>query len=179
MAEGSRPSSALKVFATIVVALVVTTIYPVAANAAALGVSTTTNNSDVHRTRRNVRERARSQIGASYYYGGSSPRAFDCSGFTMWTFKRLANLPHNSSDQFNLARRRGYRRIWKRKNLKVGDLVFHHTTSARVGHAGVYLGHGRFISATTSDGVRVRSLYDRYYWGPRWVGAVRVRATRN
>ena len=80
-------------------------------------------------------------------------------------------------DQFNLASRDGYKRIWNRSKLEVGDLVFHKTTSARVGHVGIFIGDGRFISSTSSDGVRVRSLYDPYYWGPRWVGATRLPAT--
>ncbi|MDP9067601.1 MAG: C40 family peptidase [Actinomycetota bacterium] len=129
----------------------------------------------VRRQRAHVRERGKSQIGANYSYGGTTPRGFDCSGYTRWTFQEHgANLPHSSIDQFELAKRRGYRRIWKKSRLRVGDLVFHKTTSARVGHAGIYIGRGKFISSTSSDGVRVRSLYDPYYWGPRFVGGTRV-----
>lgn len=132
------------------------------------------------RQRAHVENRVRSQLGAPYSYGGSSPRGYDCSGLTRWTFKEHgANLPHSSMDQFNLGKRDNYRRIWKRRNLRPGDLVFHKTTSARVGHAGVYIGRGKFISATSSEGVRVRSLYDEYYWGPRWVGGTRVPALIN
>jgi cell wall-associated NlpC family hydrolase len=128
--------------------------------------------------RQHIRKRARSQIGAPYRSGGSSPNGFDCSGFTRWVYSRHgASLPHSSSRQFAMARRDGYKRIWKRRRLKVGDLVFHDTGSGRVGHAGIYLGRGRFISSTTSDGVRVRSLRDSY-WGSRWVGATRTPATR-
>ena len=127
--------------------------------------------------RRHIKERVRSQVGSRYSYGGSSPGAFDCSGLTRWTFdSHGANLPHSSMEQFELGKRDGYRRIWKRRNLRRGDLVFHKTTSARVGHVGVYIGNGKFISATSSEGVRVRSLNDPYYWGPRWVGATRVPA---
>lgn len=125
--------------------------------------------------RSHLKDRARAQIGARYSYGGTSPDGFDCSGYTRWTFQEHgANLPHSSMDQFELGGRRGHRRIWKRRDLRIGDLVFHKTTSARVGHAGVYIGRGKFISATSSDGVRVRSLYDPYYWGPRFVAATRV-----
>lgn len=131
----------------------------------------------VTKQRRHIKERVRSQVGSRYSYGGSSPGAFDCSGLTRWTFgDHGANLPHSSMDQFELGKRDGYRRIWKRRNVRRGDLVFHKTTSARVGHVGVYIGNGKFISATSSEGVRVRSLYDPYYWGPRWVGATRVPA---
>ena len=128
--------------------------------------------------RQHVRARAKDQVGAQYRYAGESPRGFDCSGLTRWIYEdHGANLPHSSMDQFRLARRDGYKRIWKRKDLEIGDLVFHKTTSARVGHAGIYIGRGRFISATSSDGVRVRSLYDPYYWGRRWVGGTRLPAT--
>lgn len=128
--------------------------------------------------RAHVETRAREQIGAPYSYGGTSPRGFDCSGFTRWVFAQHgATLPHSSEAQFEMGQRKGFKRVYKRSNLKEGDLVFHKTTSARVGHAGIYVGKGRFISATSSGGVQVRSLYDSY-WGPRWVAGTRVPATR-
>jgi hypothetical protein len=97
----------------------------------------------------------------------------------MWVYSEHgAELPHSSDAQFELAGERGYTRVWHRKDLEVGDLVFHDTSSGRVGHAGIYLGNGKFISATSSEGVQVKSLYDSY-WGPRWVGATRVPATND
>jgi cell wall-associated NlpC family hydrolase len=129
--------------------------------------------------RRHIRKRALKQTGAPYSYGGASPSGFDCSGFTRWTFlKHGASLPHSSLEQFRTAQKDGYKRIWKRKNLRIGDLVFHKTTSARVGHAGIYIGDGKFVSSTSSNGVRVRSIWDPSYWGPRWVGGTRVPANR-
>lgn len=134
--------------------------------------------SDYRNERGHVETRARRQVGAPYRSGGASPSGFDCSGFTRWIYQSHgAALPHSSAAQFELAHRRGYERIWNRRALEVGDLVFHRTTSARVGHVGIYVGGGRFISATSSRGVRVESLYDRYYWGSRWVGATRLPAT--
>lgn len=128
--------------------------------------------------RRHVKERAVTMRGTPYRYGGTSPNGFDCSGFTQWTYEgHGARLPHSSIDQFNLARRDGYKRIWHRSKLEVGDLVFHKTTSARVGHVGIYVGNGKFISATSSGGVQIRSIWDPYYWGQRWVGATRLPAT--
>jgi peptidoglycan endopeptidase LytE len=107
-----------------------------------------------------------------------SPGGFDCSGLTKWTFKRHASLPHSAGSQFRLAGERGAKRVWRRANLRKGDLVFFDTTSSRIGHAGVYIGHGRFVSATTSSGVKKDSVWDPYYWGPRYVGATRLRVTR-
>jgi cell wall-associated NlpC family hydrolase len=135
---------------------------------------------NAHRQRTHIENRAANQVGTPYSSGGSSPSGFDCSGLTRWTFEgHGANLPHSSIDQFYMAKREGHKRIWKRGALNVGDLVFHKTTSARVGHVGIYIGNGKFISTTSSEGVRVRSLYDPYYWGPRWVGATRLPATMN
>ena len=135
---------------------------------------------DAYKQRSHIENRVRGQVGTPYSYGGSSPSGFDCSGLTRWTFAdHGANLPHSSLDQFYMGEKDGYKRIWKRGKVKVGDLVFHKTTSARVGHVGLYIGNGKFISATSSEGVKVRSLYDPYYWGPRWVGATRVPATMN
>ena len=128
--------------------------------------------------RLHIEQRARSQVGALYRSGGTSPGGFDCSGFTRWVYAgHGANLPHSSAAQFDLAGRKGYQRVWNRQNLERGDLVFFRTTSAQVGHVGIYLANGRFISSTTSSGVRVDSVYDSYYWGSRWVGATRLPAT--
>lgn len=133
---------------------------------------------DFREERWHIKKRARSAVGTPYRYGGSSPSGFDCSGLTRWVFlEHGADLPRTSADQFALGRRDAYKRIWSRKNLKVGDLVFHNTSGGGVGHAGIYIGRGRFISTTSSSGVAVRSVYDPYYWGPRWVGATRVPAT--
>jgi cell wall-associated NlpC family hydrolase len=157
----------------------------VTAAAVAALVGTTTP-ADAHsfdravRERRHVKRRARSQLGTDYTYGGSSPSSgFDCSGFTRWVFRdHGAALPHSSMDQFRLAGENRNVRIHSRRRLRVGDLVFHKTTSARVGHAGIYVGKGKFISSTSSGGVRRQSIWDPYYWGPRWVGATRLGATR-
>ena len=133
----------------------------------------------VYKERRHIKNRARAAIGTPYRYGGTSKRGFDCSGFSSWVFEgHGANLPRSSADQWRLRKRNSHKRIRKRKNLHRGDLVFHKTTSARVGHVGVYIGRGKFISTTSSRGVRVNSIRDPYYWGPRWVGGVRVPATQ-
>ena len=150
----------------------------ISASVAAPADSTLAHSPDGEAARRHIKERVMSQVGARYKYGGESPRGFDCSGLTRWTYKdHGADLPHSSEEQFQLARKEGYERIWKRRDLEVGDLVFHKTGGDRIGHAGIYIGKGRFISTTSSEGVRVRSLYDKYYWGKRWVGATRVPVT--
>lgn len=166
-----RATRMLSVF--IVLAIGITASYAVASPAHAHELAR------FRKERSHIKKRALKQLGTPYVYGGSSPRGFDCSGLTSWTYNSHGGvLPRRAIDQFYLAERPRIRRIWQRSHLRKGDLVFHKTTSARVGHAGIYIGHGRFISTTSSGGVRVQSLRDPYYWGPRWVGATRLPATR-
>jgi cell wall-associated NlpC family hydrolase len=87
-------------------------------------------------------------------------------------------LPHNAGAQFSLGGDGNYRHLWKKRKLATGDLVFFDTTSGRVGHVGIYVGRGRFIHASSSNGVRIDSVHDPYYYSPRFVGAVRVPALR-
>ena len=136
---------------------------------------------DFEKGRNHVKDRGLSQIGSRYRYGGDSPReGFDCSGLTTWVYgEHAAKLPRRSIDQWGLRHKAGYKRVWKRKNLQKGDLVFHKTTSAPVGHVGIFVGRGRFVSTTSSSGVKVNSIYDKSYWGRRYVGAVRVPSLRS
>jgi cell wall-associated NlpC family hydrolase len=130
----------------------------------------------VKKTRRTIVRRVTSQIGAPYRYGAESPkRGFDCSGLTWWTYNgHGADLPRTSLAQFQLPNISGAQRIKRRSALAKGDLVFFKTTSAVVGHVGIYVGNGDFVSATSSGGVRKASVHDPYYWGKKWVGATRV-----
>ena len=121
-----------------------------------------------------IKEIALSVVGSPYSYGGTSPAGFDCSGFTSWVYSHFGvTLPHSSSAQYSLGGSAGYTSVASIEDLEVGDLVFHATDGSGVGHAGIYVGDGQFVSATSSEGVQVRSLFDSY-WGPLWVGAVRV-----
>ena len=120
-----------------------------------------------------IKSVALSQVGVPYSYGGTTPAGFDCSGFTSWVYSHVGvTLPHSSSAQYSLGGSGGFTTIAAISDLEIGDLVFHSTGGSGVGHAGIYVGDGQFISATSSEGVQVRSLSDSY-WRPLWVGAVR------
>ena len=119
-----------------------------------------------------------SQIGTPYSYGSESPRSgFDCSGLTYWAFKNHGDtLPRRSIDQWGLRNKKNYKRVWNRKNLKKGDLMFFKTSSAPVGHVGMYKGKRKMVH-TGSSGGRVRvDRIDESYYRSRFVGAVRVPA---
>jgi len=89
-----------------------------------------------HKRERVVRIAA-SKAGAPYRWGASGPRAFDCSGYTQWVFRKVGRwLPHNSAAQ---ARRTKHVRKSHRKR---GDLVFFHS-GGHVYHVGIYAGNNR------------------------------------
>lgn len=108
---------------------------------------------------------ASSRKGSPYSYGAAGPRRFDCSGLTMWTFKRLGKrLPHSSSAQY------GRVKHISRKSRMPGDLVFFHDGGG-IYHVGIYAGKGKVWHAPYS-GTRVRK--DRIWTGSVSYGRVRM-----
>lgn len=75
--------------------------------------------------------------GVPYILGGTSPRGFDCSGYTQYVFNKLGvNLPRVAEAQF-----RATTRI-SRSKAKSGDLVFFHDRKGYVYHVAIYAGGG-------------------------------------
>lgn len=123
--------------------------------------------------RRHIVARTRNQLGTRYLWGGASPSGFDCSGLTRWVYAgHGASLPHRAALHFQMAGENGFRSIYKRKKLKRGDLVFFKTTSAYVGHVGIYVGHDVFIGTSSVRGRVVRNRLSTY--GALFRGATRV-----
>ncbi len=116
---------------------------------------------------------ARALLGTRYRYGGETTRGFDCSGFVYYLYKKVEGieLPRTSRAQASVGV------AVSRKDLQAGDLVFFRTRGRKViNHAGVYIGGGRFIHASSHRGeVRIDSLTTGYY-STRFVTARRVKA---
>jgi cell wall-associated NlpC family hydrolase len=109
-------------------------------------------------------------LGAPYVFGGTTASGFDCSGFVQHVFAMLGiTLPRTADAQYDVGRR-------VVGGPRPGDLVFFDTYGG-VSHVGIYLGRGKFVHASTSQGVTVSRLSESY-WAARYVGAKRLIATR-
>lgn len=116
---------------------------------------------------RRVVETAMRYVGVPYYFGGTTPDGFDCSGFVRYVFARSGvDLPRMADEQYELGQPVAMSR------LQPGDTVYFSTYTSGISHVGIYLGDGKFISSTSSRGVIIDRL-DSGYWGSRYMGARR------
>lgn len=100
-------------------------------------------------------------IGVPYRAGGDSKRGTDCSGMVMQLYKTVYNIRLARSTDGLLKESNKV----SRRNLREGDLVFFTSRASRkrVAHVGIYLKNGKFIHASTSKGVIVSALNEKYY----------------
>ncbi|MFF4837603.1 C40 family peptidase [Streptomyces sp. NPDC001315] len=102
---------------------------------------------------------AASKKGSPYQYGATGPRRFDCSGLTLYSFKKAGKkLPRTAAQQYNKTHHISAR------SRKPGDLVFFHSGSS-VYHVGIYAGKGKIWHAPkTGDVVRLQKLWTTSVW---------------
>lgn len=99
-------------------------------------------------------DQALSLKGSPYSYGGTTPRGFDCSGFTQYCFRNALGieLPRTAAGQAALGE------SVSMDELQPGDLLFWGSGSG-VYHVGIYVEDGTYIHAAGSGkGVRVQTM---------------------
>lgn len=101
-----------------------------------------------------------------YSWGGSleTGATTDCSGFTQFIFRHAfsVNLPRSSTEQAQVGQ------VVTRKmdftKLLPGDLLLFSDSSRPIGHAGIYLGHGLMVHASSARGkVVITDIREGYY----------------
>ena len=119
----------------------------------------------------NLEKYAREWLGAKYVYGAASKKKTDCSGYVMQVYKGFYGISLDHSSQHMFDDGRGY--SIRRTKLKEGDLVFF-GNFWKISHVGIYLKGNRFIHASTSSGVIITSMDDKY-WASKYKGARRFK----
>ncbi|MYW63556.1 NlpC/P60 family protein [Streptomyces sp. SID8379] len=102
---------------------------------------------------------AASKKGSPYKWGATGPHRFDCSGLTLYSFKRAGKkLPRTAAQQYNKTRH------VSASGRKRGDLVFFHSGRS-VYHVGIYAGKGRiWHSPKTGDVVKLQKIWTKSVW---------------
>lgn len=110
---------------------------------------------------RSVVDAAHQWLGTTYRYGGETRKGVDCSALVMNVYRESLGIkiPRTTAEQ------RRYAANVPRKELQPGDLIFFSSTKKRNGisHVGLYIGNDRFIHASSSRGVVVSRLSEKYF----------------
>ena len=117
---------------------------------------------------------ALSQNGKPYVLGAEGPDAYDCSGLIHYAVNNAGySVPRYSAAVYS-----GYS-AWTKmtgtSSLKKGDILFFHSdTSSSISHAGIYMGGGEFVHASSGQGRVMVSTLDNVYWARNYSFARRV-----
>lgn len=112
--------------------------------------------------------------GVRYRFGGTTRKGMDCSGIIYVAYgSQNIQLPRVSRDMAKRGKKTSLNKV------KKGDLLFFRTNRSRrnINHVGLVVSHKkgqiRFVHATSSRGVIVSSLSEKY-WKKAFVKATKI-----
>lgn len=111
---------------------------------------------------------ALTQLGKPYVRGGKGPKTFDCSGFVYYCLNKVGHkINYMTSTAWRSA---NYPTINKFKDVKKGDILCFN------GHVGIYMGNGKMVDASSSNGkiVTRSNIFNSSYWTKNFRCAKRV-----
>jgi len=117
--------------------------------------------------RGNIIEEAKKYLGLKYIWGGTTPRGFDCSGFTSYVMaQKGVGIARSSRYQARQGKDIDI------SNAKTGDLVFFSKfgKGGRVTHVAMVVDNkedGVYIIHSTRRGIVVDNLSESSYWKPK------------
>ena len=100
--------------------------------------------------------------GVRYKLGGDTMTGIDCSAFIQKVFEEKLSLemPRTTLLQANVGKE------VSKNDLELGDLVFFKTGKSK--HVGIYMENGKFMHASTSNGVTISDLSNSYFAKNYW-----------
>ena len=101
--------------------------------------------------------------GTPYKGGGCTKEGVDCSCFTINIYQEVYNITLNRRAMDMVQNIK----LIDRKDLVEGDLVFFTNSKGRINHVGIYLKENMFAHASSSKGVIVSKLTEKY-WDSRF-----------
>lgn len=114
-------------------------------------------------------------VGVPYRFGGNTPAGgFDCSGLIVYVYNNAAGikLPRTVQEMSRAGQ------TIRNDAPAPGDLVFFNTTGERYSHAGIYVGHGRFVHAPSKGGTVRLDQMTSPYWAARYTEVRRIANTK-
>ncbi len=109
---------------------------------------------------------AKKYKGTPYTYGGSTPKSFDCSGFTAYILDEYGvKLPRRSLEQAKEGKK------VRQKRAQAGDLAFFAKNGREVSHVSLIVKSSEkellVIHSTSSRGVIIEDIMKSTYWLPK------------
>lgn len=101
--------------------------------------------------------------GTPYKSGGCTKSGVDCSCFTINIYQDVYNIKLNRRAMDMVQNIK----LINRKDLVEGDLVFFTNSNGKINHVGIYLKENMFAHASSSKGVMVSKLTEKY-WDSRF-----------
>lgn len=137
--------------------------------ASANSAQSRSNDAAKQRQYSSLEDMVKSWLGTPYVWGGASRSGTDCSGYVMNLYKDYygISISHKASMIYDDSRATKV----SRDKLKEGDLVFF-GNFFKITHVGIYLSDDRFSHASSSRGVIISKLSEKYY-AERYKGARR------
>ena len=102
---------------------------------------------------------AKKHNGKRYVFGASGPNTFDCSGYTMYVYRKAAGkkLPHKANLQ------QKYGKAVSNNSKRVGDLIVFRSGSYGT-HVAIYAGGNyMWVSPNSKSRVKKQKVYSRSY----------------
>ena len=117
---------------------------------------------------------AKEFLGLPYYWAGTTPYGYDCSGFMQTIYKMNGiHLLRDADQQYEMGEA-----ILDRNDLTMGDMVFFSTYKEGPSHVGIYIANGEYIHSG-GKGIAINSFNkeDENYSEPldqKYLGARRL-----